>query len=63
VTETVNSTVGTVDETVTGGALEKTGVTGATEEVVNGVVGPESPVGKVVDETVGAVEGLPHPKP
>jgi hypothetical protein len=62
VTETVNNTVGAVDETVTEGALESTGVTGVTEEVVNGVVGPESPVGKVVDETVGVVEGLLHPK-
>jgi hypothetical protein len=59
--ETVNDTVNTVDQTVTGGALEKTGVSGATEGLVNGVVGPESTVGKVVDETVGAVEGLLHP--
>ncbi len=49
-----------MDETVTGGALEETGVTQVTEEAVNGVVGPESPVGKVVDETVGAVEGMPR---
>jgi hypothetical protein len=61
VAETVNNTVGTVDETVTGGALEKTGVTGVTEGVVNGVVGPESTVGKVVDESIGALEGLLHP--
>ena len=61
VSKTVNNTVDTVDETVTGGALEKTGVTGVTEGVVNGVVGPEPTVGKVVDETVGAVEGLLHP--
>jgi len=50
--------VNEVDETVTGGALEETGVTQVTEETVNGVAGPESPVGKVVDETVGAVEGI-----
>lgn len=55
VTETVNNTVNQVDETVTGGSLGKTGVTGVTEGVVNGVAGPESAVGKVVDETVGAV--------
>src|ERR1700712_921015 len=51
VTETVNNTVNQVDETVTGGALGKSGVTEATDGVVNGVVGPESPVGKAVDET------------
>jgi hypothetical protein len=54
VTETVNS----VDETVTGGALKESGVTGLTEQVVNGVAGPESVVGKTVDETVNAVGGL-----
>jgi hypothetical protein len=54
VTETVNNTVSQVDETVLDGTLENTGVTGVTE----GVVGPESVVGKVVDETVGAVGGL-----
>jgi hypothetical protein len=58
VAETVNDTVGTVDETVTGGALEKTGVTGVTEGVVNGVAGPESVVGKAVDETAGALGGI-----
>jgi hypothetical protein len=58
VTETVNDTVSQVDETVLGGTLDNTGVTDATEGVVNGVVGPESVVGKVVDETVGAVGGL-----
>ncbi|HUC00466.1 MAG TPA: hypothetical protein VMS11_11620 [Solirubrobacterales bacterium] len=63
VTETVNETVDKVDETVTGGALEKTGVTEVTEGVANGVVGPESPVGKVVDETVKAVGGLLGGKP
>jgi hypothetical protein len=57
-TETVNETVNQVDETVTGGALGKTGVTEATEGVVNGVAGPESPVGKVVDGTVETVTGL-----
>lgn len=58
VTETVNSTVNSVDETVTGGALKESGVTGLTEQVVNGVAGPESVVGKTVDETVNAVGGL-----
>lgn len=58
VTETVNGTVGAVDEKVLGGTLESAGVTGATEGVVEGVAGPESPVGKVVDETVKAVGGL-----
>lgn len=58
VTETVNETVNSVDETVTGGALEETGVTGITEEVVNGVAGPESAVGKTVDELGNAVGGL-----
>ena len=57
-TETVNETVNSVDETVTGGALKETGVAGLTEEVVSGVVGPESAVGKTVDETVNAVGGL-----
>jgi hypothetical protein len=58
VTSTVNETVHQVDETVTGGALEDTGVTGTTEEVVESVAGPESTVGKVVDETTKAVEGV-----
>ncbi len=54
----VNETVHQVDQTALGGSLEKTGVTELTEGVVNGVVGPESTVGHVVDETVGAVNGL-----
>jgi hypothetical protein len=54
---TVNETVNGVDE-ATGGALGETGVTQTTEEVVNGAVGPESPVGKVVDEAAGAVDGI-----
>lgn len=58
VTETVNNTVDSVDETVTGGALKETGVTGLTEEVVNGVVGPESALGNTVDETANAIGGL-----
>lgn len=58
VTETVNETVNSVDETVTGGALQETGVTQVTEEVVNGVAGPESVVGKIVDELGNAVGGL-----
>jgi hypothetical protein len=63
VTETVNNTVNQVDETVTGGTLGKAGVTEVTEGVVNGVVGPESTVGKVVDETVKTVGGLLGGKP
>jgi hypothetical protein len=58
VTETVNNTVTQVDEAALGGTLGNNGVTGVTEGVVNGVAGPESVVGKVVDETVGAVGGL-----
>lgn len=58
VTPTVNETVNQVDETVTGGALEETGVTKTSEEVVNGVAGPESTAGEAVDETVGTVEGV-----
>jgi len=57
VTGTVNETVNQVDQTVTGGALDETGVTQVTEEAVNGVVGSESTVGKVVDGAVGTVEG------
>ncbi len=62
VTNTVNETVNQVDQTVTGGALEEAGVTGVTEEVVDGVLGPESTVGKVVDGAAGAVGGLLNPK-
>jgi hypothetical protein len=60
VTETVGNTVSGVDEKALGGTLHETGVTEVTEGVVNGVAGPESPVGNVVDETVGAVGGLLH---
>ena len=59
-TEAVNGTVNGVDDGVLGGALHESGVTGATEGLVNGVAGPESPVGKVVDGTVEAVGGLLH---
>jgi hypothetical protein len=62
VANTVNETVNGLDQTVTGGALEKTGVTGLTEGVVEGAVGPESTVGKVVDEATGVVGGLLQPK-
>jgi hypothetical protein len=58
VTETVDDTVNQVDQTATGGALNEAGVTEATEGVVNGVAGPESTVGKVVDEAAGAVDGV-----
>jgi hypothetical protein len=61
VSETVNNTVNQVDETALGGTLNSTGVTEATEGVVNGVAGPESVVGKAVDETVGVVGGLLQP--
>jgi len=57
VTEAVNNTVGTVDEAV-GGTLSETGVTHVTEEVVNGVAGPESVVGKTVDGVGEVVGGL-----
>jgi hypothetical protein len=62
VTGAVNDTVSKVDETALGGTLEESGVTETTEEVVNGVAGPESAVGKVVDgatETVGGLLGKP----
>ena len=57
-TETVNNTVSTVDQTALGGTLEKTGVTEVTETVVNGVAGPESVVGKTVDGVNETVKGL-----
>jgi hypothetical protein len=55
VTNTVNNTVAGVDE-ATGGALGKTGVTKATEEVVDNAAGPESMVGETVDKTVEKVK-------
>lgn len=58
VTSTVNDTVTKVDETALGGTLHESGVTTVTEGVVDGVAGPESPVGKVVDETAGAAGNL-----
>jgi hypothetical protein len=58
VTATVNDTVSKVDEAALGGSLGDSGVTGTTEEVVNGVAGPESVVGKVVDEATETVGGL-----
>ena len=51
VANTVNNTVSQVDERPLGGALGETGVTEVTQGVVNGVAGPESPVGHAVDET------------
>ncbi len=54
-TGAVNDTVSGVDE-ATGGALGGTGVTQTTEEVVNGVAGPESTVGKTVDKTTEKVK-------
>ncbi|MBS1861058.1 MAG: hypothetical protein JSS68_05035 [Actinobacteria bacterium] len=58
VAEAVNGTVAGVDEHVLGGTLEKTGVTEVTENLVNGVAGPESPVGKTVEGVAEAVGGL-----
>ncbi|MBS1882404.1 MAG: hypothetical protein JSS97_05545 [Actinobacteria bacterium] len=58
VAEAVNGTVAGVDENVLGGTLEKTGVTEVTENLVNGVAGPESPVGKTVEGVAEAVGGL-----
>jgi hypothetical protein len=63
VTETANDTVNQVDETVTGGALNEAGVTPVTEGAVNGVAGPESAVGKAVDETAATAEGVLGGKP
>jgi len=60
VVNTVNNTVSGVNKTV-GGTLESTGVTKTTEEVVNGVAGPESVVGQTVDKTVETVSGLLSP--
>ena len=57
VTGTVNKTVSGVDE-ATGGVLGSTGVTETTEKVVESVAGPESTVGKTVDEAVKTVGGL-----
>jgi hypothetical protein len=57
ITETVNGTVGTVDEAL-GGTLSESGVSKVTEEVVNGVAGPESVVGKTVDGVGEVVGGL-----
>lgn len=62
VTSTVNETVDQVDQSATGGALNETGVTQVTEGAVNGVAGPDSTVGQVVDKTVGTVEGVLKPK-
>ena len=57
---TANNTVSQVDETL-GGARGETGVTEGAQGVVNGVAGPQSPVGHAVDETIGAVGDLLHP--
>ena len=53
---TANNTVSQVD-----GTLGETGVIEAAQGVVNGVAGPESPVGHAVDESSGAVGGLLDP--
>lgn len=57
VTGTVNDTVSGVDS-ATGGMLGESGVTKVTEDVVNGPAGPESTVGKTVDRSTEAVNGL-----
>jgi uncharacterized membrane protein YgcG len=54
----VNETVNNVDEQVLGGALKETGVTEVTEGLVNGLVGPETPVGKTVNGLGEVVGGL-----
>ena len=51
----VNETVSGVDQATRRRAGASTGVT---EEAVNGVAGPESPVGKTVDKVVETVGGL-----
>jgi hypothetical protein len=53
----VKGTVGTLDE-ATGGTLSKTGVSGAVENVVESVAGPESVVGKTVNGLGEVVGGL-----
>lgn len=57
ITNTVNKTVSGVDE-ATGGVIGSTGVTGVTEKAVEEAAGPESTVGKTVDEVVKTVGGL-----
>jgi hypothetical protein len=57
ITEGIDGAVGTVDE-ATGGTLSESGVTHVTEEVVKGVAGPESVVGKTVDGVGEVVGGL-----
>jgi hypothetical protein len=54
---TVNGTVGAVNE-ATGGTLTNTGVAPVVEQVVGGVVGPESVVGKTVDGVGESVNKL-----
>jgi hypothetical protein len=54
---TVNNAVSGVDSG-TGGALGEAGATQVTEEAVNGVAGPESPLGKTVDKAAEAVGSL-----
>jgi hypothetical protein len=52
----VNGTIAGVDR-ATGGALGRSGVKKATEGVVNGVAGPQSSVGKTVDEVAEKAKG------
>ena len=58
--KTVGEAVDTVDQ-ATGGVVGSTGAGKAVEETVESVAGPKSPVGEIVDKTVGgtvkAVEG------
>ncbi|HEY0391738.1 MAG TPA: hypothetical protein VGC63_08520 [Solirubrobacterales bacterium] len=57
VTGAVNDTVSGADQAA-GGTLGDAGVTKATEEVVNGVAGPESSAGEIVDKVGETVGGL-----
>lgn len=56
-TETVDEVVEQVDGAV-GGALEETGVPQATRGITNGLAGPTSPAGRLLDDTATTVEGL-----
>jgi len=58
VTDAVNDAVAGADS-ATGGALQQTGVPGAAQGAVEGLVGPSSTTGQAVDGALGAVnEGL-----
>lgn len=61
VSGTVKDTVNQVDETVSGGTVGDSGVTQVTDGVVDSVAGPESTVGKAVDETAATVGDVLQP--